>query len=94
MSPHIEIYDKKLGKNGRTLLFRQFRANLILTRLGSVESRIWGYLIFQMIGIIYKVTNDLNNTMHKYGICFSTLKKILKMFDVPIKNTNGKLKTV
>ena len=55
MSPHIEIYDKKLGKNGRTLLFRQFRANLILTRLGSVESRIWGYLIFQMIGIIYKV---------------------------------------
>ena len=33
-------------------------------------------------------------TMHKYGICFSTLKKILKMFDVPIKNTNGKLKTV
>ena len=47
-----------------------------------------------MIGIIYKVTKDLNNTMHKYGICFSTLKKILKMFDVPIKNTNGKLKTV
>lgn len=43
----------------------------------------------------YKNHNvNMPYTMHKYGICFSTLKKILKMFDVPIKNTNGKLKTV
>ena len=55
---------KKLGKNGRTLLFRQFRVNLVLTKLDNVESRIWGYLIFQMIGIIYKVTNDLNNNVY------------------------------
>lgn len=43
----------------------------------------------------YKTHNvNMQYTMHKYGICFSTLKQILKMFDVPVKNTNGKLKTV
>lgn len=32
--------------------------------------------------------------MNKYNICFSTMKKILKMYNIPIKNTNGKFKTV
>ena len=43
----------------------------------------------------YKNHNvNMQYTMHKYGICFQTLKTILKRFNVPIKNTNGKLKTV
>lgn len=43
----------------------------------------------------YRMHNvNMQFTMAKYGICFVTLKKILKMFNVPIKNTNGKLKTV
>lgn len=41
----------------------------------------------------YKNHNvNMQYTMHKYGICFSTLKQILKRFNVPVKNTNGKLK--
>lgn len=43
----------------------------------------------------YKTHNvNMQFTMAKYGICFQTLKTILKRFNVPIKNTNGKLKTV
>lgn len=43
----------------------------------------------------YKTHNvNMQFTMAKYGICFATLKKILKMFSIPVKNTNGKLKTV
>lgn len=43
----------------------------------------------------YKTHNvNMQYTMHKYGICFNTLKRILKMFDIPVKSTNGKLKTV
>ena len=43
----------------------------------------------------YKTHNvNMQFTMTKYGICFQTLKTILKRFNVPIKNTNGKLKTV
>lgn len=43
----------------------------------------------------YKSHNvNMQYTMHKYGICFATLKTILKRFNIPIKNTNGKLKTV
>lgn len=43
----------------------------------------------------YRTHNiNMQYTMSKYNICFSTLKTILKMFNVPIKNTNGKLKTV
>ena len=37
---------------------------------------------------------NMQYTMHKYKICFSTLKTILRKFNIPIKNTNGKLKTV
>ena len=43
----------------------------------------------------YKTHNvNMQFTMAKYGICFQTLKTILKRCNVPIKNTNGKLKTV
>ena len=43
----------------------------------------------------YKTHNvNMQFTMAKYGICFQTLKTILKRFNVPVKNTNCKLKTV
>lgn len=49
----------------------------------------------QEIAEDYKNHNvNMQYTMHKYNICFGTLKTILKRFNVPIKNTNGKLKTV
>lgn len=49
----------------------------------------------QIIAEEYSTHNvNMQDLMHKYNICFSTMKKILKMFNIPIKNTNGKLKTV
>ena len=49
----------------------------------------------QEIAEDYKNHNvNMQYTMHKYGISFRTLKTILKLFNVPVKNTNGKLKTV
>ena len=49
----------------------------------------------RLIALDYKEHNvNMQYTMHKYNICFSTLKTILNMFQIPVKNTNGKLKTV
>lgn len=96
----------KLYKNGHTLskLSRVYKvAGSTIKRFLEqhnvvVTSRV---LVLRDKEKCHEIAEDYKNhnvnmqyTMRKYGISFRTLKAILKLFNVPVKNTNIKLKTV